>query len=128
MPTELKLIQLNSTDLSIGEGKGTFLLRTDAPLSLLTEDELLGSVDRIIKIHKEIRTNLTTLIEDDSYIQIGSDDNVIIAVEAERIALVYPKGTFREHSALFYLNWLPVGMLLEVTTDENMLAKFVYKK
>lgn len=128
MPTELKLIQLNSTDLSIGEGKGTFLLRTDAPLSLLTEDELLGSVDRIIEIHKEIRTNLSTLIEDDSYIQIGSDDNVIIAAEAERIALVYPKGTFREYSALFYLNWLPVGMLLEVTTDENMLAKFVYKK
>ena len=123
-----ELTQLNSTDLSIGKGKGSFLLRTDAPLAALTEDEIIAGVQRVIEIHKSLRTHLTKLIEDDCYIQIGSGDNVIIASEAERISLVYPNGTFRENSALFYLNWLPEGMLLEVTSDEDKLAKFVYKK
>lgn len=120
---------VNPTDTLVTfEDIPLFIVRTDAPTNAITDDEFKEVVNRALSIHKGIKSKLETLIELDSYIQIGSKDNLIIADEKHRMSIIYPNGTFGKHSPLFYLDWLPEDTLLEVTEDETKLAKFIYKK
>lgn len=120
---------LSPTDtvLTLTNGE-SFVLRTDAPTTSLIDNEFDNAVERAIVIHNSFMGNLTKEISADSYIQIGSTDNVIIADEASRISVIYRDGSFCKFSPMFYLDWLDAGMLLEVTVDEDKLARFVYKK
>ena len=125
--TRIDAINPTDTQITFPDGK-VVVLRTDAPTIILTQDELAVAVQSATNLHKSFMESLNKIIDNDSYIQIGANDNLIIANETERLSIVYPNGSFAKYSPLFYLDWLPEGMLVEVTEDENKLAKFVYKK
>lgn len=124
-----RITLLNATDSELVLHNGNVIVvRTDIPTTHLSYDERWEINKAAIKLHETFKEYLTKEINLDNYIQIGSKDTLVIADEADRYALVYPAGKFAVHSPVYYLDWTPKGLLVEVIEDDAKMAKFVYKK
>ena len=123
--------QTFSVVMDLLEGQLThqvFDVETDAPLNVLTIEEKDFIADKAIELNHSLNEYLTKEITEDSYIQIDKDDTIRIVDDVNRFSLIFSNGVFRNRTPLFYLAWVPQGMLLEISKSIEHMARFTYRK